>query len=156
MPQLLSVNELHVQYAVIFFQQLSGIPGILIASYWITSKDSSVTVRSLCFCISGLLILMLSMDLDIWATSFVSCLINLFMMTGLSLLYSYSQEIYCTETRGFMNGFLSGIGLVTGVFGSILTGHVQKEYGSFATLWLLASSFLGSSLCSVILHKLTK
>ena len=156
MPQLLAVNELHVQYAVIFFQQLSGIPGILSASYWIKPRESSITIRSLCFCSSGLLILALSMDLDIWATSFISCLINLTMMTGLSLLYTYSQETYSTETRGYMNGFLSGIGLITGVFGSIIIGHVQQNYGSFATLWLLAFSFLLSSLCPLILHKLIK
>lgn len=154
MPQILSVSEMHIQYAIIFFQQLSGVPGILIAAYCITDKNTAITVRSLCFCLSGLLILALSMNLDIWATSIISCLINLTMMTGLSLLYSYSQEVYCTESRGFMNGFLCGIGLITGAFGNILIGHVQENYGSYASLWLLAGSFLISSLCPVVLQKI--
>lgn len=154
MPQILSVSELHIQYAIIFFQQLSGIPGILVAAYLITDKNTSVTIRSACFCVSGLLIFALSLDLDVWATSVISCLINLSMMTGLSLLYTYSQEVYCTETRGFMNGFLCGIGLVTGAFGNIVIGHVQEHYGSYASLWLLGGSFLLSSLCPIVLQKL--
>jgi hypothetical protein len=142
------------EHMVMLLQQVSGFPGILIAGFSIRSLRDSVFWRTFSFCTAALLILTLQFDMEIWLVILITCVINYLLWTGLSLLYGYSQEIYCSSSRTIMNGILSGIGYTSGLAGNIILEKVIELYGKLMCLIIFSVAFLIAGICPPILHQL--
>lgn len=139
---------------IMLLQQLLSLPGILISGFYITTNKGSVIWRSVSFCLAGLLIMILNFDISATVFGAITISINFLLWVGLSLLYGYSQDVYCYSSRTIMNGFFSGLGLSSGVFGNLLLDQVIESYGKFYCLLIFCVSFIIAGVCPPLLHQI--
>ena len=154
MPKLLPHTDRETGYIIMLLQQFLSLPGILISGFYITTNKDSVIWRTISFCLAGVLIMMLYFDLSILLFGVITISINLLLWVGLSLLYTYSQDVYCYSSRTIMNGFFSGLGLSSGIFGNLLLDQVIQSYGKIYCLLIFCVSFIISGICPPLLHKI--
>jgi putative MFS transporter len=141
MPDILPKCNDYVLYTVMFLQQLSGIPGVITASYLINGDFGAKYTRVLGFSISAVLMFSLSLPLNDYLIFVVSCGLFFFLTIGLSTLYTFSQEMYPTAIRGTANGWLCGISLITGCVGPVLVGQIKNMSGITPIYYILTASF---------------
>ncbi|OMJ83603.1 hypothetical protein SteCoe_15455 [Stentor coeruleus] len=142
MPDILPDCNDYMLYTVMFLQQLSGIPGVITASYLINSPFGPKYTRLLGFTVSAVFMFSLSLPLNDYLIFVVSCALFYFLSIGLSTLYTFSQEMYPTAIRGTANGWLCGISLITGCIGPVLFGQIKNMTGITPIFYILTVSFV--------------
>lgn len=145
------------EYKVIFGQQLSNlyivsVIGVIASACYIDSKIGRVGMEILSFFIAGIFSCLFLVTSSSFSVLIVSAIIIGCMMSGISTLYTHTQELYPALLRGKIGAWSNFVLFSTGVITPIIMQYIH-EYSKTLSLILIALSFVLSSLVSIPLKE---
>ncbi|OMJ68344.1 hypothetical protein SteCoe_34237 [Stentor coeruleus] len=156
MPTLLE-NQIEdgdesTEYKVIFGQQLISVFGVILSACYIDSKIGRVGMEIISFFIAGVFTFFFLFVSSSFSVLIVSAVIIGCMMSGISTLYTHTQELYPALLRGKIGAWSNFVLFSTGVITPITMQYID-EYSKTLGLILIAFSFVLSSLVSIPLKE---
>ncbi|CAG9321160.1 naiP_3 [Blepharisma stoltei] len=154
MPRFLQQFSFAVRYTIILIQQLSGIPGIFLASFLVNTKLGRKHTLLLSLAITSF-----SVYLFIFLEHIVAVIIVIMMLASVNFasfgsLFTLSPEIYPTEIRNSAMGFFFTWSRIGSSISPFIGGMILDiENGKEVALALFASGYLIASLSTVFIEE---
>ena len=131
MPSFLPVSSDFQSYLIIVVQQISGVPGKLLATYSVDSPLGRKWTTAIGFTTTGICLIgfvfTTNFGLVMLCTSVYYFLVNM----GLSSLFTQGQELYGGQNRSSASGFLMGMARIGSAVGPVVAGSLY-DFGGIA------------------------
>ena len=109
-------------YMTMFFQQIAGIPGILLATWMVETRMGRRWTQSIALFLSGVCVFGFLVAMDYWMVLGASTLMFFFSLMAYSAQYTITPESYPTEIRSTGMGWCSAMSRLAGVLTPVVVG----------------------------------
>jgi len=130
-----------VTYMTMFFQQLAGIPGIVLATWMVETRLGRRWTQSLAMGLSGLCVFLFLVAVDYWMVLGASTLMFFFSLMAYSAQYTITPESYPTAIRSTGMGWCSAMSRTAGVLTPAAAGLLFSVPGGTAIVLIICVAF---------------
>lgn len=130
-----------VTYMTMFFQQLAGIPGIVLATWMVETRLGRRWTQSVALVLSGLCVFLFLVAVDYWMVLGASTLMFFFSLMAYSAQYTITPESYPTAIRSTGMGWCSAMSRTAGVLTPTVAGLLFSAPGGTAIVLVICVAF---------------
>lgn len=153
MPIFLPTSSQTETYTIIFIQQLSGIPGKLLATLSVDSTLGRKWTTGLGFGLTGMVLILFINTKDFIPVLLCTSIYYLLVNMGLSSLFTQSQELYDGSIRSTASGFLMGIARVASAVGPVISGILYDIAGLKLAVTVTVVGYIWISLLPTLVRE---
>lgn len=153
MPVFLPSSSQTETYTIIFIQQLSGVPGKLLATLSVDSDLGRKWTTGLGFGLAGIVLILFINAKDFTSILLSTSMYYLLVNMGLSSLFTQAQELYDGNVRSTASGFLMAIARVASTAGPVISGMLYDIAGLKWAMAVTVVGYIGISFLPVLVRE---
>jgi len=134
-------------YRNIFIYSAAGIPGSFVGALLIESKLGRKGTIGIALVLSAISVLLFLLTQDQVQLVLFTCIFQFTLQIAFCSEYTYTPELYPTEIRTTMYGFINGTARVVALCGPLLAGFLMATFSKEAAMFTSLVAFIAAALC---------